>query len=85
MCAAYEASVRVALDAEAERRMPVVVKGAEAFVLLHGEPQALGHLLDGEVAQPLEKETVYHIVCYLGCSILLHLLEQPLRYSWVLL
>ena len=38
----------------------VVVEGAEAFVALDVEPHPLRHLLYGQVAEPLEGQSVEH-------------------------
>ncbi|EJW94897.1 hypothetical protein EVA_16995 [gut metagenome] len=57
---AGEAAEGVGARVERQARVVVVVEGAEALVALDAEPHPLRHLLDGQVAEPLEGEGVDH-------------------------
>ena len=57
---AGEATEGVAARVERQARAMVVVEGAEAFVALDVEPHPLRHLLYGQVAEPLEGQSVEH-------------------------
>ena len=57
----------------------VVVEGAEALVALDVEPRPLRHLLYGQVAEPLEGQSVEHGRRFLREAV------APVRYSSVLL
>ena len=56
----------------------VVVEGAEALVALDAEPHPLRHLLYGQVAEPLEGQSVEHVLRLLREAV------APVRYSCVL-
>lgn len=56
----------------------VVVEGAEALVAHHVEPHPLRHLLYGQVAEPLEGQSVEHGLRFL------REVGMPVRYSSVL-
>ena len=57
---AGEATEGVAARVERQARAMVVVEGAEALVPLDVEPHPLRHLLYGQVAEPLEGQSVEH-------------------------
>ena len=57
---AGEATEGVAARVERQARAMVVVEGAEALVALDVEPHPLRHLLYGQVAEPLEGQSVEH-------------------------
>lgn len=76
---AGEAAEGVAARVERQARAMVVVEGAEALVAHHVEPHPLRHLLYGQVAEPLEGQSVEH-----GLR-LLREAGMPVRYSSVLL
>lgn len=75
---AGEATEGVAARVERQARAMVVVEGAEALVALDAEPHPLRHLLYGQVAEPLEGQSVEH-----GLR-LLREAGMPVRYSCVL-
>lgn len=75
---AGEATEGVAARVERQARAVVVVEGAEALVALDAEPHPLRHLLYGQVAEPLEGQSVEH-----GLR-LLREAGMPVRYSSVL-
>lgn len=75
---AGEAAEGVAARVERQARAMVVVEGAEALVALDVEPHPLRHLLYGQVAEPLEGQSVEH-----GLR-LLREAGMPVRYSCVL-
>ena len=75
---AGEATEGVAARVERQARAMVVVEGAEALVALDVEPHPLRHLLYGQVAEPLEGQSVEH-----GLR-LLREAGMPVRYSCVL-
>lgn len=75
---AGEATEGVAARVERQARAMVVVEGAEALVALDVEPHPLRHLLYGQVAEPLEGQSVEHGRRFL------HEAGMPVRYSCVL-
>lgn len=75
---AGEATEGVAARVERQARAMVVVEGAEAFVALDVEPHPLRHLLYGQVAEPLEGQSVEHGRRFLREA------GMPVRYSCVL-
>lgn len=75
---AGEATEGVAPRVERQARAMVVVEGAEALVALDVEPHPLRHLLYGQVAEPLEGQSVEH-----GRRFLREV-GMPVRYSSVL-
>lgn len=75
---AGEATEGVAARVERQARAMVVVEGAEALVALDVEPHPLRHLLYGQVAEPLEGQSVEHGLRFLRES------GMPVRYSCVL-
>lgn len=76
---AGEATEGVAPRVERQARAMVVVEGAEALVALDVEPHPLRHLLYGQVAEPLEGQSVEHGRRFLREA------GMPVRYSSVLL
>ena len=76
---AGEAAEGVAARVERQARAMVVVEGAEALVALDVEPHPLRHLLYGQVAEPLEGQSVEHGLRFLREA------GMPVRYSSVLL
>lgn len=76
---AGEATEGVAARVQRQARAMVVVEGAEALVALDVEPHPLRHLLYGQVAEPLEGQSVEHGRRFL------HEAVAPVRYSSVLL
>lgn len=76
---AGEATEGVAARVERQARAMVVVEGAEALVALDVEPHPLRHLLYGQVAEPLEGQSVEH-----GLRRFLREAGMPVRYSCVL-
>lgn len=76
---AGEATEGVAARVERQARAMVVVEGAEALVALDAEPHPLRHLLYGQVAEPLEGQSVEHGRRFLREA------GMPVRYSSVLL
>ena len=76
---AGEAAEGVAARVERQARAVVVVEGAEALVALDVEPHPLRHLLYGQVAEPLEGQSVEHGRRFLREA------GMPVRYSSVLL
>ena len=76
---AGEATEGVAARVERQARAMVVVEGAEALVALDVEPHPLRHLLYGQVAEPLEGQSVEHGRRFLREA------GMPVRYSSVLL
>lgn len=76
---AGEATEGVAARVERQARAMVVVEGAEALVALDAEPHPLRHLLYGQVAEPLEGQSVEHGLRFLREA------GMPVRYSSVLL
>lgn len=75
---AGEAAEGVAARVERQARAMVVVEGAEALVALDAEPHPLRHLLYGQVAEPLEGQSVEHGRRFLREA------GMPVRYSCVL-
>ena len=75
---AGEAAEGVAARVERQARAVVVVEGAEALVALDAEPHPLRHLLYGQVAEPLEGQSVEHGLRFLREA------GMPVRYSSVL-
>ena len=75
---AGEATEGVAARVVRQARAMVVVEGAEALVALDVEPHPLRHLLYGQVAEPLEGQSVEHGRRFLRES------GMPVRYSCVL-
>lgn len=75
---AGEATEGVAARVERQARAVVVVEGAEALVALDVEPHPLRHLLYGQVAEPLEGQSVEHGRRFLRET------GMPVRYSSVL-
>ena len=75
---AGEAAEGVAARVERQARAVVVVEGAEALVALDAEPHPLRHLLYGQVAEPLEGQSVEHGRRFLREAV------APVRYSCVL-
>lgn len=75
---AGEAAEGVAARVERQARAMVVVEGAEALVALDAEPHPLRHLLYGQVAEPLEGQSVEHGRRFLREA------GMPVRYSSVL-
>lgn len=75
---AGEATEGVAARVERQARAMVVVEGAEALVALDVEPHPLRHLLYGQVAEPLEGQSVEHGLRFLREA------GMPVRYSSVL-
>lgn len=75
---AGEAAEGVAARVERQARAVVVVEGAEALVALDAEPHPLRHLLYGQVAEPLEGQSVEHGRRFLREA------GMPVRYSCVL-
>lgn len=73
-----EATEGVAPRVERQARAMVVVEGAEALVAHHVEPHPLRHLLYGQVAEPLEGQSVEHGLRFLREA------GMPVRYSCVL-
>lgn len=76
---AGEATEGVAARVERQARAMVVVEGAEALVALDAEPHPLRHLLYGQVAEPLEGQSVEYGRRFLREA------GMPVRYSSVLL
>ena len=75
---AGEAAEGVAARVERQARAVVVVEGAEALVALDAEPHPLRHLLYGQVAEPLEGQSVEHGRRFVREA------GMPVRYSSVL-
>ena len=75
---AGEATEGVAARVERQARAMVVVEGTEALVALDVEPHPLRHLLYGQVAEPLEGQSVEHGRRFLRET------GMPVRYSSVL-
>lgn len=73
-----EATEGVAPRVERQARAMVVVEGAKALVAHHVEPHPLRHLLYGQVAEPLDDQSVEH-----GRRFLREVVA-PVRYSCVL-
>lgn len=78
LCPTGEATEGVAPRVERQARAMVVVEGAEALVAYHVEPHPLRHLLYGQVAEPLEGQSVEHGLRFLREAV------APVRYSCVL-